>query len=137
MKKQIIDSTDSIIYEGHDAKPVYDVLIKNFREVTEEDEVKYSNQLYNLKWIGELRFEVLFEIKFRGIDFWNRPVFKDIASTSHFGSTNKLFDYNAKAKEVTEYFKDNLHELEYFGHDFDCEPNGGISEYWKFKIINN
>ena len=36
---------------------------------------------------------IIIKIKFRGIDSWNRPVFKNIDSKSHYGSVNTLFNY--------------------------------------------
>jgi len=63
-------------------------------------------------------------IKFKGIDSWNRPVYKVLEMNYYVGSVNKLFDYSASKKEVDDYFKDNINTLVYFGHSFDCEPNG-------------
>ena len=66
------------------------------------------------------------EIKFRGIDDFNRAVYKvDDKPTIYVGSTETLFSFDATKKEVDDYFKDNIQELEYFGRSFNCEPNGG------------
>lgn len=67
-----------------------------------------------------------YKVKFRGIDFWGRPVFKHVSSNSHFGSTNILFDGHESEAEVLSKIESS--DLEYFGQSFDCEPNGGIVE---------
>ena len=75
------------------------------------------------------------EIKFRGIDTWNRPVFKDINSKSHYGSTCRLFSFEADEESVLSYFRYNLAELEYFGEHFGCEPHGGLNADIKFILV--
>ena len=75
------------------------------------------------------------QIKFKGIDSWNRPVFKDIDSKHYFGSVNTLFDYNVNPELVIKHFKENTDDLEYFGDSFDCEPYGGIPANVKLEII--
>jgi hypothetical protein len=75
------------------------------------------------------------KIKFRGIDDWNRPVFKDIDSNIYFGSVNTLFNYDDTAEKVLTYFKDHIDELEYFGTHFGCEPMGGISKNITLEIV--
>lgn len=72
---------------------------------------------------------MIVEIKFRGIDDWNRPVFKvagEKYSSLHFGSTNKLFNNDDSVGIINDYFKDHIEELEYFGDHFNCEPHGGM-----------
>lgn len=76
------------------------------------------------------------KIKFRGIDNWNRPVFKDVNSKSHFGSTCRLFGYEEDPEKVKKFFRANPGELEYFGAYFGCEPNGGLKEGTTFEIID-
>lgn len=75
------------------------------------------------------------KIKFRGVDDWNRPVFKDIDTKNHYGSVCKLFSYEEEPENVISYFKDNLNELEYFGTHFGCEPMGGLPENVTFEIV--
>ena len=75
------------------------------------------------------------QIKFKGIDGWNRPVFKDIDSKHYFGSVTTLFDYNEDIITIVKYFKENIDELEYFGDNFDCEPYGGMPANIKLEII--
>ena len=72
---------------------------------------------------------MIVKIKFRGIDDWNRPVFKvagEKYSSLHFGSTNKLFNHDDSPGIINDYFKDHIEELEYFGDHFNCEPHGGM-----------
>lgn len=62
------------------------------------------------------------QIKFEGIDSWNRPVFKDVNSKKRFGSVNTLFDDDATEEEVLA--KITEFDLRYFGTAFCCEPMG-------------
>lgn len=65
------------------------------------------------------------KIKFRGIDSWNRPVYKVLAETPYYiGDVAKLFDFTDTKETVDAYYKNNLKELVYFGEHFDCEPMG-------------
>jgi hypothetical protein len=69
------------------------------------------------------------QIKFRGIDSWNRPVFRGIDEKYkflYFGDVNKLWSYEADTDRITEYYKEHIEALEYFGDHFDCEPHGGM-----------
>jgi len=79
---------------------------------------------------------MIIKIKFKGIDSWNRPVFKNIESNSHYGSITTLFDYVDSSDKIIAYFKENIHELEYFGDKFDCEPYGGLDSRIKLEIVN-
>lgn len=135
MKRILIDSEDNIIYEGPDSKEVQKILLAHPSDVTESDEIKYESLLRSLQWRGELRYEIHFNLKFRGIDYWNRPVFKDEDSTLYFGSVEKLYGYEEFNKEGLQFFKDHPEYLEYFGDHFGCEPHGGRSKYWKFNFI--
>jgi len=65
------------------------------------------------------------DIKFEGIDDWNRPVFKATNHNCRFGSTCTLFNWDEPEEKVVEYFKNHINELEYFGCSFNCEPHGG------------
>lgn len=79
---------------------------------------------------------ILVQIKFRGIDDWNRPVFKNIASNSHYGDVNKLWTDNADPFEIIRYYKEHIDQLEYFGTRFGCEPHGGLDKSIKLEIVN-
>jgi len=138
MKFLLLDSTDKIIYDGRDAKNIFKVLTRDI--VNNEDIVRYTKEVkkgdaIQFEWTGKLRYEIRINIKFRGIDDWNRPVFKDIDCGAYFGDVNKLWDYDVKNSEVVNYYKEHLNSLEYFGTKFNCEPQGGISRYVKFNII--
>ena len=72
-------------------------------------------------------------IKFVGVDYWNRPVFKGMSKNSYYGDTDHLFREGATESEVIEYYKefgdenigDTLKKyLTYFGSKFGCEPMG-------------
>ena len=78
----------------------------------------------------------LIEIKFEGIDSWNRPIFKDTKSNRRYGSGDVLLGEikrvypNGTNAEIVEYFKNdnNIRYLCYFGRSFDCEPMGTTPE---------
>ena len=89
----------------------------------------------------ETNAKTIVEIYFRGIDNWNRPVFKDVNSVSHYGSTSRLFPNkvlfpNSSESDIISFFRDNIRELEYFGNHFDCEPNGGLPDEIELKIVD-
>lgn len=70
---------------------------------------------------------MIVQVKFIGIDDFNRPVFKvagDKYTTLHFGSTTTLFPYYASEEIVINNI--TVSELEYFGDRFNCEPHGGM-----------
>lgn len=75
-------------------------------------------------------------IKFKGVDDWNRPVFKDVDSRCFYGNTTKLFGWADPTSKIIDYFKNHIDELEYFGNSFGCEPNGGISKNITLNIID-
>lgn len=75
-------------------------------------------------------------IKFKGIDNWNRPVFKDVDSNTYYGSVTKLFSWDALPEDVIKYFKSSTTDgLEYFGSHFGCEPHGGLDENITLNIV--
>ena len=59
---------------------------------------------------------------FSGIDYWNRPVFRDEKTNRYYGSVDILFDYCAGEKEVLASITEK--DLCYFGRELDCEPMG-------------
>ena len=61
-------------------------------------------------------------IRFKGIDNWNRPIFKSLKYRNYFGSTDKLFGYSATEEEVLEQITEK--DLTFFGNSFGCEPMG-------------
>ena len=62
------------------------------------------------------------ELKFVGIDGWNRPVFVSPVK-NYYGSIEILFSRDATKEEVLKMVEGT--ELEYFGSKFGCEPMGG------------
>jgi len=79
---------------------------------------------------------MIIQIKFKGIDSWNRPVFKDVNSNNYYGSVNTLFDYTDSTEKIVDYFNMHMSELEWFGTKFDCEPYGGLSKNITLTIID-
>jgi hypothetical protein len=84
----------------------------------------------------------IIEIKFEGIDNWNRPIFKDVNSKWRFGDVNNLFSYHDieeddKFKQfLVDYKKTPNYYLQYFGSSFGCEPNGGLADDIQLKIVD-
>lgn len=75
------------------------------------------------------------KIKFRGIDSWNRPIFKAINCNDYFGSVYYLFGYDEQPEKIIDFFKDKLDRLSYFGSHFDCEPLGLPLENVRLELI--
>lgn len=70
---------------------------------------------------------MILEVKFCGIDDWNRPVYKGVREDStplYFGCVYRLFSYEATEEEVNKDITE--FDLEYFGRSFGCEPHGGM-----------
>lgn len=78
--------------------------------------------------------EIEIPIAFRGIDAFNRPIFKQVGHRVYFGSTLTLFSADTTPETIIEYFKAHIEELEYFGSQFNCEPHGGLSSRHKLII---
>ena len=83
----------------------------------------------------------IIEIKFKGVDDFNRPVFKVPEQNIYFGSVNTLLpdpkiNPNGTVEEINAYFRKHTDEIEFFGEKFNCEPHGGRSSKWEFKIID-
>ena len=83
----------------------------------------------------------IFNIKFRGVDDFHRPVYKVVDKSIYFGSTDVLCgDFawlpSKTIEEANEFFRENPERLEFFGSSFNCEPQGGFSTKWKFNILN-
>jgi hypothetical protein len=60
-------------------------------------------------------------LKFKTIDDWNRPVFKDSIGNL-FGSVDKLFSWSVDLKEVQEKITEK--DICYFGRHIDDDPMG-------------
>jgi len=84
-------------------------------------------------------------IKFEGIDYWSRPVFKVQDMNVYVGSLTTLFPDkeiapNNTKEEIDSYFKKNIEELVIFGDTFDedQDPLGtNIKKELKINIIEN
>lgn len=75
------------------------------------------------------------EVKFVGIDSWNRPVFKQVDDKKYFGSTCNLYGYGEEEKCIEFYSNnENLNSLVYFGSSFDCEPMGTLLDQMKVPL---
>lgn len=61
----------------------------------------------------------ILNIKFKGIDDWNRPVYKVIDMNVYIGDVNKLFNWNTSKEEVDAYFKNDSDGLVIFGSTFN------------------
>lgn len=80
------------------------------------------------------------QYKFKGIDDFNRPVFKKVDGEVCIGSVDILFPNkeiapNNTNEEITNYFKNNKDKLVLFGIKFNCEPDGTRINPDKFEII--
>lgn len=110
--------------------PYWTICISTSRDILDLVEKKIKEEAKEL-----LENKIPINIKFKGIDNFNRPVYKDINSNMYFGSTKSLFAYDKNFKDINDYLKENLNELEYFGNSFNCEPHGGHNDKYKFNII--
>ena len=63
------------------------------------------------------------KLKFKGIDDWNRPVFKDIEKKQYYGSTDILFSFSDSEEKVLAEIT-RKEQLTWFGNSFGCEPMG-------------
>lgn len=63
----------------------------------------------------------IYNIKFAGIDDWNRPGYKILGLKVYLGDTDNLFNWEATKEEVDEFYKkdDNIKCLCIFGSTFD------------------
>ena len=104
--------------------------------------ILFNVEIQDFKIIGADDNTKVVKLQFRGIDNFNRPVYKNVDSTAHYGSVDKLYSNNylddnkiEKVKGINDFFRKNIHLLEFFGNTFGCEPNGGISPNIKLVII--
>lgn len=64
---------------------------------------------------------------FRGIDDWNRPVFKRDDARLYYGDIYNLFSHCDDKDKVLNFYKENpekIKDLSFFGSSFNCEPQG-------------
>ena len=143
---KVIDDRNKVIYEGslESCKRFKYICFCDPSEVTEADEVMYGESIKS-SFTGNLEIDIVrprrnINIKFHGIDYWSRPVFKSEGG-QFLGSTSTLFPNskiapNNTAKEISDYFKIHIDEIEYFGKTFDCEPMGGLNPLIDLIIID-
>jgi hypothetical protein len=79
---------------------------------------------------------LIVNVKFAGVDSWDRPIFKDVNSNNYYGSVTTLWDAYDSKDEIVNYFRDHIEELEWFGIKFDCEPNGGLNSNIELNIVD-
>ncbi len=72
------------------------------------------------------------ELKFEGIDDWNRPVFKD-HNNNRFGDVDNLFNWGDTFETVTSKISEK--HICYFGSTFGCEPMGTLINPDKIKLV--
>ena len=75
----------------------------------------------------------MIEIKFEGLDFFGRPIFKSLKTESRYGSTDILFNDYVTEQEVLKKITEK--DLCYFGNSFGCEPMGDFITNIKIKRI--
>lgn len=78
------------------------------------------------------------DIKFAGIDSWCRPRFVTLDKKTYYGDVTCGPDHIKRSDPIamTNYYKEHLELLEYFGHSFECEPCGGINANIKLNIVD-
>jgi hypothetical protein len=88
-----------------------------------------------MKFKQEYPDKQIVPIRFRGIDSWNRPIYKAIVDGKYYGSVTTLFGDNTTEIEANAYFNTHIEELEYFGETYGCEPHGGLNDNIILKIV--
>jgi hypothetical protein len=101
---------------------------KEFRQSLSNGEGGYSSW----ELLDELEVFIYIEIKkekpkevflrFHGIDYANRPVFKEVDKNNFYGSITKIYPWNDDGVSLTSDIKSK--DLVYFGNIFGCEPMG-------------
>lgn len=79
-------------------------------------------------------------LKFVGVDYWSRPVYKVEDMKLYVGSLNTLLPDkkvapNGTTKEINEYFRNNIDEIVIFGSTFDDGDPLGTRIKKELKII--
>lgn len=109
--------------------------IKKLGDNIKTDIVEFTGEEYNYFYmLIDNDWKAIIELKFRGIDDFHRAVFKDINSPNHYGDCSGM--KTGKPTDVIAYYKENIYRLDYFGTQFNCEPNGGLNENYKLLIID-
>lgn len=74
------------------------------------------------EWEEERKKTPQVRLIFKGIDSWNRPVWKAPDSPEYFGSVTQLFNWGTPEEDVLKLV--STYDLCYFGISFNCEPMG-------------
>ena len=107
---------------------IYDAVIaENLPNFKEEGKIFITNAEGDTSEIGFMLtrddYNIIEQIRFKGIDSWNRAVFRGILlKRNFFGCTSPLFDYYAEEDEVLKTISEK--NLCFFGNSMDCEPEG-------------
>lgn len=65
------------------------------------------------------------QVFFAGVDYWSRPVFKDIYRKRYYCDVFHLVNGNIKEDEILGYYKEvGTKGIIFKGNDFDSEPMG-------------
>jgi len=101
---------------------------EEFRQSLSNGEGGYSSW----KLLDELEVFIITETKeenhkkvflrYEGIDYFNRPVFKEVNKNNFYGSVTKLYPWNDNGNSISSDIKSE--DLIYFGNSFGCEPMG-------------
>lgn len=75
-----------------------------------------------------------YNIKFKGIDYWGRPVYKVQELNVYIGDIEKLWS-NTTKEEVDEYYRNHLNQLVIFGNTFDEDDPLGTNIKKDIKLI--
>lgn len=99
--------------------------------------VKFEKKVYpdgcaRNVWESSILGYFIRELKFEGIDWWNRPVFKDKFGY-RFGSVDCLYTANDSVDKIIDDLSDG--GIVYFGSSFGCEPDGTRIDKNKIKLV--
>lgn len=67
------------------------------------------------------------KIKFVGIDYWGRPIFKPVEKNYYLSDVNNLFNEGTSEQEIKEFYsqaKSLNDHITYHGRVIDTDPNG-------------
>ena len=129
--------TDEVIVDGNIGK------IKDFQISTIDNEqipsywILFSKEVFPdncARNIYEKSIEKLHrqQLKFEGVDDWNRPIFKD-HNNNRFGDIDNLFNWGDTFEIVTSKISEK--HICYFGDRFGCEPMGTPINPDKIKLV--
>lgn len=77
-------------------------------------------------------------IEYKGIDFWNRPIFKIKDRNLFMSDVNNLFDRGTTKKQIKEFYKgkDLRNHITIHGADIEDDPIGTrVKSRYELEII--